>query len=394
MGFVESDRKALLSTVDKFCREFIDPRVSRIEQTAEFPWDVYHGMAELGLFALWIPEEYGGMPCDLMTYLLVVERIARSSIACAQAYTNGKDPTKAIVRGGSEVLRSKYLPGIAAGDIIPCLALTEPGAGSDAAGITTHAVRDGNVYRISGRKQFITSGSVGHVYVVYAKTDKDAGWRGISAFVVPRDAKGFSVGKDEDLMGLRGSPTNPLVLDDVAVPTENLLGKEGEGFLIAVDTLDDARLSAAVGALALAGESLGLAVEYAKTRQQFGQPIIEFQGLQFLLAEMSTELCAAWAIFEQAVELVERAPSRHASAYVAMAKLVCTDVGMKVTTDAVQIFGGYGLSKQYPVERLMRDAKAFQIFDGTNQIQRGIVGKYLTRYGVPVGSGGPRAGVI
>lgn len=379
MQFREAERSALLANVDRLCRELIEPRAARIDASGEFDREIYRAMAEIGLFGLWVPEQYGGFPSDLWTYLLVVERIARSSATCSMNYANGNEPTKVLVGWGSEKLKQRYLPRIASGDVIPCFAITEPNAGSDVSSITTRAIREGDAYRINGQKQFITNGSVGDVVLVCAKTDPGAGSRGISIIAVPSDSEGFSVVRDEDLIGLRGSPTSELSFRDVVVGAENLVGAEGQGFKITMAVLDEARLSAAVSSLALAGKALDLAVEYAKSRVQFGSPIIQFQGLQFLLAEMTARVATGWALLDQATKLLHAGPSKKASTYAAMAKLYCSDVGMSVTTDAVQVFGGTGLTKQVPVERMMRDAKAYQIFDGTNQIQKVIIARYLAR---------------
>lgn len=381
MQFGDAERSALLANVDRLCREMIEPRAERIDASGEFDREIYRAMAEIGLFGLWVPEQYGGFPCDLWTYLLVVERIARSSATCSLNYANGNEPTKILVGWGTDALKQRYLPGIASGDVIPCLAITEPNAGSDVSGITTRAIREGDTYRINGRKHFITNGSVGDIVLVCAKTDPSAGSRGISILAVPADSDGFSVVRDEDLIGLRGSPTSELSFDDVVVGAENLIGAEGQGFKITMAVLDEARLSAACSSLALAGKALELATDYAKSRAQFGSPIIQFQGLQFLLADMATSVATGWALLERATKLLHAGPSKSASVYAAMAKLYCSDIGMSVTTDAVQVHGGIGLTRQVSVERMMRDAKAYQIFDGTNQIQKVIIAKYLSREG-------------
>lgn len=383
MAFRASDRDDLLKSVDRLCRSTIDRRAGEIDATGAFPRDIYKAMAELGLFALWVPEEYGGIPCDLWTYLLVVERLARSSGTCSLNYANGNEPTKLLTGWASEALKRAYLPGIASGELIPCVAITEMDAGSDVAGMRTVAARDGSSYRITGHKRFITNGSIGDFILVCAKTDAEAGARGISIILVPTDARGFAVIRDEDLIGLRGSPTSELTFDDVVVPLENLVGSEGQGFKMTMAVLDEARLSAAASSLAFAGASLELALDYAKAREQFSQPIVRFQGIQFLLADMATRLAAGWTLLEQATNLLDAGPSRLASVYTSMAKLYCTDIGMSITTDAVQVFGGSGLTRDLPVERMMRDAKAYQIFDGTNQIQKIVIGRYLEREGLP-----------
>ena len=374
----------MLSSIDRLCRERIAPRAAEIDETDEFPRDLYAAAAELGVFGLGIPEDYGGIGPDMVTPLLISERIARDSASFSLSFSNCGDAVTPIVIAGSEAVKSEYLPSIASGEMIPVFALTEPGSGSDAASIVTGAERDGDSYVINGRKMWITNGSVGDVYVIFAKTDPDAGHRGVSAFVMPRDTPGFSVGRDEKLLGLHGSPTSELIFDNVRVPVENRLGEEGEGFRVAMVTLDEARLNCAAMALGVASAALDLAVDYAKQREQFGKPIIEHQGLQFLLAEVTTEVAAARALWEKAIAIIEREKSREASVWAALAKLASTDAAMRATTEAVQVFGAAGLSRAQPVERLMRDVKAFQIFDGTNQIQKMLIGRHLQRYGSPL----------
>jgi len=344
-------------------------------------------MAEADLFRLWVPEEYGGIETDLLTVLLVTERIARASGACSLIFSNCGDGTRPIVLGGSAEVKDAYLPGIAAGDVIPVYALTEPQAGSDAAAIASRAVRREDGWAISGRKQFITNGSVADVAAVFAVTDPAAGRRGISAFLVARDAPGFTVGHDEDLLGLRGAPATELAFDDAPA---TLLGREGDGFELALDPLDHARLTASAMALGVAREALDRALRYAKERVQFGKPIAEHQGLEFLLAERATDLAAAWALVEKAAALVEQGRSYDASTYAAMAKLTATDAAMQIALDAVQVFGGYGLTRDFQVERMLRDVKAFQIFDGTNQIQKLMIGRHLRKSGLLVDVDGVR----
>jgi alkylation response protein AidB-like acyl-CoA dehydrogenase len=381
-------QKQILETVDKLAREQVLPRAAEIDRTNEFPRDLYRAAGDLGLFGLWIPEEYGGTGPDMTTPLLISERLARASASFALVYSNCGDACTPIVHAGAPHIKERYLPGIAAGRLIPCFSLSEPGAGSDAGGITTTARRDGDHYVIDGRKCWCTNGSVGDVFILFAKTDREAGNRGVSAFVVPRDTPGFSLGRDEDLIGLRGSPATQLLFDGARIPADHRLGAEGEGFKIAMVSLDEARLNCAAMAIGVATAALEQAVAYAKERVQFGKPIIQHQGLQFLLAEATAQLAAARALWEQAMTLLATDPGRRTSSFAAMAKLVATDAAMQITTDAVQTLGGYGLSREFPVERMMRDVKAFQIFDGTNQIQKMLIGRYLEKFGVPLADGG------
>lgn len=378
-----ADDGPVLESVDRLIADLIAPRAAEIDATARFPREIYEGMGKIGLFGLWVDEEDGGLGKNTRLALLVEERIARVSAACALMFANCGDAVSGIVHGGAAWMREKYLPGIAGGELIPCFALTEPQAGSDAAGIRTSAVRSGSDYVLNGTKIYITNGSVGDIFVVYAMTAADAGSAGMTAFLVPRDTPGFTVGRDEDLLGLRGSPATELHFDNVSVPEEYRLGDEGTGFRLAMVSLDDARLSAAAIALGIAHGAMEIAVAYATEREQFGQKIIDFQGLQFLLAERVAELAAGRALLDQATALVESEPSRRSSTFASMAKLICTDYAMQATVDALQVMGGFGLTRDCPVERMMRDAKAFQIFDGTNQIQKMIIGRYLRRSGLP-----------
>jgi alkylation response protein AidB-like acyl-CoA dehydrogenase len=376
-------RSQILETVDKLARERVAPRAAEIDAADEFPRDLYDAAGELGLFGLWIPEAYGGIGPDLISPLLISERLSRASAAFALIFSNCGDACTPIVHAGGEELKRRWLPGIAAGKLIPCFALSEPGAGSDAASIATQARRDGDYYVINGRKSWCTNGAVGDVFVVFAKTDPAGGNRGVSAFAVPRDMPGFSRGRNENLLGLRGSPTTQLSFDNVRVPASFRLGEEGEGFKIAMISLDEARLNCSAMAIGVARAALDMGVAYAKERIQFGKPIIQHQGLQFLLAEDAAHLAAATSLWESAMKMLESDRGRRASTYAAMTKLVATDMAMRVTTNAVQTLGGNGLTRDYPVERMMRDVKAFQIFDGTNQIQKMLIGRHLEKAGLP-----------
>jgi acyl-CoA dehydrogenase len=376
----ETDR-ALLKLVDQFVREVIGPRAAEIDRVNQFPEDVFDGMAKIGLLGTWVPEEFGGLGTSLRTNLLIAERIARVSAACALIFSQCGDGASTLLVGASRRILEEYLPRIATGDIIPCFAMTEAGAGSDAAAIATRAVRTGDSYVISGRKLFCTCGSVGGLYIVFAKTDPEMGSRGVSAFVVPRTASGLTIGRDEDLIGLRGCPASEVILDDVVVPAESLLGDEGAGFRIAMKALDEARLNAAIQALGIGLGALDLAISHVRERKAFGQELIRHQGLQFLMAELTTEAAAAWALLDESISRLEAGRSREATAYAAMAKLFCADFGMRATVEAVQVFGGYGLTKDLPLERMMRDVKAYQIFDGTTQIQKSVIGRYLEQFG-------------
>jgi len=375
-------RRAILDSLDRFIRDRLTPRAKDIDATAEFPRDLYKAVGELGIFGLWAAPEFGGTGPDLVIPLLVAERLARVSVAFALSVSNMGDCMVPLATAGSDRAKRAYLPGMARGEIVPCFCLSEPSGGSDVAAMKTHARRDGSDYRLTGRKMWITSAPVSDLAIVFAKTDPDAGHKGITGFVVPRDAKGLTVGKPEDLVGLRGSPTAEVVFDDVRVPAEARLGEEGEGFRLAMITLDESRLNVAAISLGAATAAITEAVEYARVRVQFGKPIIEHQGLQFILSDRAAELAAARALWEKAVEIMARGPSRLASTYAGMSKLMASDLAMRAAVDAAQVLGAYGLSKSYPVERLLRDCKALQIFEGSNEIQRWSIGRQLQKSGL------------
>jgi acyl-CoA dehydrogenase len=315
--------------------------------------------------------------------LLISDRIARVSPSFALIFSNCGDAVTPLVNFGTEAQQNMFLPGIADGSLIPCFALTEPGAGSDAASITTQARRVDGGFLISGRKMWITNGGVGDIFTVFAKTDPEAGNRGISAFLVERGAEGFTVGRNEDLIGLRGCPATELTFEDVFVAEERMLGELNQGFKIAMSTLDEARLNCSAMALGAATGALECAIAYAKERIQFGKPIIEHQGLSFLLADCAARLIGARALWRRAMTMLEHERSREASTLAAMAKLQCTETAMRVSTECVQVLGANGLSRAYPVERFMRDCKPFEIFDGTSQIQKLLIGRYLAKNGLP-----------
>lgn len=378
-------RDAILASVDRFVVEKVKPRVADIDRTNEFPQDLWKAAAEMGLFALGVPESYGGVGRDILTPLLISERIARECAAFALTFNNTTDSTVPLIHAGSEALKRQYLPAIARGEIVPCISISEPHGGSDVASIRSTAVRKGAYYVLNGRKMWCSNAPVGGVFTIFVKTDASAGHQGLSAFVVPAGIDGLTIGKPEELIGLRGSPVADVILENVEVPVGCLLGREGDGFRIAMTTLDESRLHCAATAIGVASAAVAHAIDYATIREQFGKRIIQHQGLQFLIADMVTELTAARALWEKACTLLLAAQDREAGVFAGMAKLYCSDVCMRITVDAVQVFGANGLSRAYPVERLMRDAKAFQIYDGTSQIQRSMIGRYVERHGLPFG---------
>lgn len=362
--------------VRNFAREVIAPRAAEIDETDEFPRDIVRQMGDLGMLGLPIPEQYGGVGADFVAYMMAIEEISYASAALGvilAVHTSvGSFP---ILYFGTEAQKQRYLPELASGRIIGAFALTEADAGSDAVAIRTRAVRDGDFYILNGSKVFITNGGEAGVYCVFAVTNPGRGARGITTFLVDANTQGFRVGKKEKKMGLHGSATCELHFDDARVPVKNRLGEEGQGFSIAMRLLDGGRVGIAAQGLGIARAALDAAYAYTRQRKQFGQELAQFQGVQFMLADMATKVEAArWLVYHAAQLRQEGADcTREAS----MAKLFATDTAMQVTTDAVQLFGGYGYIKDYPVERYMRDAKITQIYEGSNQIQRVVIARHL-----------------
>jgi len=366
----------ILATVRRVVQERVAPRAAEIDKEGEFPEDIKEVFSELGLLGLQIPEEYGGYGMRCLVFCLIVEEIAKVCVNSANILTQQDFGTQPILIAGNEEQKRKYLPKLAKGEFLGAFGLTEPGAGSDQRPIATRALKIGNEYVINGTKRFITWGNMAHVTTVFAKTQPEKELKGISAFLVDRATPGMHVGKLEDKMGLRGSPTAELIFEDCHVPEENLLGQEGDGFKIAMKAIDHGRITIAAIALGLAQGALDYAIEYAKQRVQFGKPISEFQGIQFLMADMATQIEAARQLLYRACHEFD-VHGHEAGKLGAMAKLYTTDVCMNATVECVQILGGYGYIKDYPVERMMRDAKIMQIVEGTNQIQRLVIAKHL-----------------
>ena len=373
----------ILDSVDRFIREWVEPRAAEMDATDEYPRDLHEEAAKLGLFALAVPPSYGGVDVSMRTRLAIIERTARSSGAFAVTLCTWPDALDPLNTVGSEALKRQYLPAIAKGELIPAIAMSEPDAGSDFAGMKTTACREGDHYIVNGSKSWCTLGGIADVITVFARTDPEAGHKGISAFLVRKDSPGFEVVRNENLTCLRGAPQSSLRFDDMKIPAAYLLGEEGAGFKMAMEALDDARLNCSAQALGVAYRCIHEATEYAKQRMAFGQPIIEFQGIHFLLAELCTEYSAARALWLQAIDAFEQGRSRKASVIGSMAKNACTAIGMKAPLEAIQVLGAMGLSTHLPLQRMMRDAKAYQIFDGTTQIHNLIIGRYLQREGLP-----------
>ena len=363
-------------SVQEIVKDKVVPRAAEIDETDEFPWDIFEIFRAADLLGLAIPVEYGGVGADKLTFCLVTEEIAN---ACAAIVTGQELGSTPILLAGNKEQKQAHLPRVASGEYIPAFGLTEPEAGSDAAAIQTRATLAGDSYVLNGGKCFISHGAVAHIFSVFAKTDPTlTGTRGISAFVVDKNSPGFSIGKIERKMGAHGVTNTELLFDDCRIPQENLLGKEGEGFRIAMKTLDVTRPTVASQAVGIAQGAFDYAVNYAKQRVQFGQPIIRFQGIQFMLADMAMEIEAARQLTYKAATLIDQG-SEEVEKFGAMCKCFASDVAMRVTTDAVQVLGGYGYMKDYPVERMMRDAKLIQIWEGTNQIQRLVIGRTLVK---------------
>ena len=374
--YLTDDQRAIRDLARKIARERIAPHAAHYDETEQYPEESMKAILESGLFGIWVPEAWGGSDLGCLALSLVSEEIAW---ACAATATQFLDQTLGglpILLAGSDEQKARYLPRLATGELLAAYSLSEPGAGSDAASLRTTAVRRGDRYVLNGSKQWCTNGDHADVLVVFATVDPKQRARGVTAFLVDRDTPGFSVGKKEKKMGIRASPTVALHFTDCAVPVAQRLGGEGEGFRIAMQTLDITRPATGAMAVGIGQAALDAAVGYAKERQQFGQAIAAFQGIQFMLADMAMQVHAARLMVHHAARQVDvgiRGNTYEAS----MAKCWAGDAAMKVATDAVQIFGGYGYTREYPVERFMRDAKIMQIYEGTNQIQRLIIAKEL-----------------
>ena len=353
-------------------------RAAEIDKTGEFPWDNLKVLADAGLAGINVPEAYGGAGADSITHCLLVEEVARVCASTSLIPAVNKLATLPILFAGSEELQQRFLPQIADGSAMASYCLTEPGSGSDAAAMRSRAVRDGDHYVINGTKRFITGGGVSKIYVYYAVTDPDAGAKGISAFVLEDSMPGFEIGKHEDKLGIRGSPTTEVICTDVRVPAANRLGEEGEGFPLALRALDHSRITIGAQAVGIAQGALDYALGYVQEREQFGTKLAEFQGLQFMLADMAMQTEAARTMVYQAAAKADRGDP-DLTFFGAASKCFASDVAMKVTVDAVQLLGGYGYVKEFPPERMLRDAKVTQIYEGTNQILRVVVSRQLLR---------------
>jgi alkylation response protein AidB-like acyl-CoA dehydrogenase len=369
--------KQFRNAIRQMCEERIAPHAAEVDRDAAFPWDGFKASVEMELPALGLPVAYGGAGADHVTQAIMVEELARVCASTSVTMLISKLAMMPIFNWGSEHLKEKYIPRVATGDAQASYCLSEADAGSDVAAMRCRAVRDGDHYVLSGTKYWITNAGASDIYTVFAKTDPDAGHRGISCFVVEADW-GVRVAKLEHKMGLRGSPTGEVVLDDVRVPVENRVGEEGQGFAIAMHTLDRSRPIIGAQAVGIAQGAIDYAAQYMTQRKAFGQPIADFQGLRFMLADMAMRTEAARCLVYRACSVVDAGdPDGELSMIGAMAKCFASDTAMAVTTDAVQLLGGYGYTTDFPAERFMRDAKITQIYEGTNQIQRVVIAKRL-----------------
>jgi butyryl-CoA dehydrogenase len=370
--FFTEQQEMVRSLARRVAEEKILPRRAELDETEEFPWDIIRERAAADLFRVFIPEKYDGLGGGGLDLCLVVEELSRACSGVAICYAATALGAIPIIEWGTDAQKQKYLPDIAAGKRLTGFALTESGAGSDAAAIRAQAVKDAGGYSLTGTKQFITNGGEAEIYTVIAITDRSKGIRGASAFIVEKGAEGFSFGKKEKKMGIRASATRELVFKNCRIPAENLLGREGFGFIITMKTLDRSRPGVAAQALGIAQGALEAAVDYSSQRQQFGHPISSIQAVQHILANMATDVEAARALLYAACRSID-AGSKDFTEDSAMAKVFASDVAMRVTTDAAQVFGGAGYMRDYPVEKMMRDAKITQIYEGANQVLRNAI---------------------
>ena len=356
----------------QIAEEKIVPVRAELDEHNKFPTDIMKAIGQADLFGIYIPEEYGGLGKKSLDLIMAVEELSKACLGVSTCYAANALGTYPILLYGTDAQKKKYLPDIASGKKLVAFGLTEANAGSDASGVQTTAKLDGNEYVLNGTKQWITNGGEAEIYTVIAITDKAKGARGASAFIVEKGTPGFTFGKKENKMGIRASSTTELIFNNCRIPKENLISKEGMGFIVAMKTLDSSRAGVGAQGVGVAQGAIDEAIKFAKSRVQFGQPITSFQAIQHMLADMQTQTEAARALVYSAARMMDSGAKDFSRAS-AMAKLFATDVAMKVTTDAVQVMGGSGYMKEYPVEKMMRDAKILQIYEGTNQIQRNVI---------------------
>jgi alkylation response protein AidB-like acyl-CoA dehydrogenase len=376
--FLTEEQVFMRDVARELAEKKIRPVSAEYDEKNEFPWPIVEEMAKADLFRVFIDEAYGGMAGDspIMNMCVVTEELSKVDGGISLGFAATGLGTFPIIISGSEEQKQRWLTRIADGTVA-AFGLTEANAGSNVAGIQTRAVEDGDYYVINGTKQWITNAGEADIYSVFAVTDPDRGPRGVSCFVVEKGTEGFTFGKKEDKMGIRASATRELIFQDCRVPKENMLGRRGTGFFTAMKTFDQSRPGVAAQAVGIAAGALQLAIDYSRERKQFDQPISAFQGLRFMLADMAMKVESARALVYSVARWIDSKPNDKTTAYSAMAKCYASDIAMSVTTDAVQVFGGYGYMKEYPVEKMMRDAKITQIYEGTNQIQRDEIGRGL-----------------
>ena len=376
---LSSDEREMVEAVEQLARERIAPRAAEIDRANEYPWDIKQLLAEQGVLMMPFPADYGGVGASELALACAVEAIARVSMTASLILAMQQLGALPILLGGSEEQKRRFLPPLASGEWLVAYGLTEPGAGSDVAAIQTRAERKGDHYVLSGSKQFITNAGLAHINIIFAKTDPARGADGgISAFIVESGIPGFRVGKIEDTMGIRGSKNGELLLDGCVVPLETRIGAEGDGYRLALATFDRARVGIGAQAVGVASGALDYAIQYARQRVQFGKPIADHEGIQFLIADLATQVDAARLLVHRAAMLLDsHIEGADVTRATSMAKLFASDVSMRVTTEAVQLLGGYGYTREYPVERMMRDAKITQIYEGTTQMQRLAIARAL-----------------
>jgi alkylation response protein AidB-like acyl-CoA dehydrogenase len=376
---LSEEEQMMVETARVVAIEKIKPLREFYDEKEEFPWEIIKEFAQADLCGVYIPEKYGGFGKGIMGLVLVVEELCKIDGAITLSLAATALGTLPILISGNEEQKKKYLPDIASGKKLAAFGLTEANAGSDATGMTTTAVKDGDYYILNGTKCFITNAGDAETYTIFAKTNPARGARGISCFILEKGTLGFEFGKKEKKMGIRASSTRELIFNNCKIHKNQLLGKEGHGLMIVQETLDNSRPGVAAQALGIAAGALDEAVDYARKRVQFGQPISSFQGIQHMLADMATLVEAARALLYTSARMIDAKISKRTSKESAMAKLFCSEVAMKVTTDAVQIFGGYGYSREYSVEKMMRDAKITTLYEGTSQIQKNEIALNLIK---------------
>jgi len=367
------------------CRQIVKDRIipvrAEMDEKEIFPWEIIKEIGKSDLFRLFIPEEYEGMGTGIFEVCLATEELSRGDLSVATSYAASGLGLIPILIAGNEEQKKKYLPQLASGEKLAAFGLTEAEAGSDAGSIRTTASKDGDFYILNGTKQWITNGGEADIYTIFAMTNLEKGVRGASAIIVEKGTSGFEFGKKEDKLGIRASATRELIFTDCRVPKENILGSEGMGFIIAMRTFDQSRPAVGAQAVGVAQAALEEALNYSKVRKQFGTPISSFQAIQHMLADMATNIEAARALVYHAAKVIDSG-EKNVTRLSSMSKIFASDMAMKVTNDAIQIFGGYGFMKEYPVEKMMRDAKITQIYEGTNQILRNVVALDMIKRGV------------